>query len=200
VRAALKLKQELDRRKARELELLNFVSNRGDRRAGTMIDEATGLFVGEAAEAYLSAASSGENGAVISILALTLDRFDGFRSANGEGAARKALAQVARAVRRLAATIGTVTAAYRNGTIIIVAPELEAAPARDLGETLRATVAKLRLPNSEAVASDHVTASVAAITGRVKQAVDRVQLLTQAVSRVQDAASAGGDRVLAMSM
>jgi GGDEF domain-containing protein len=107
---------------------------------------------------------------------------------------------VARAVRRLAATIGTVTAAYRNGTIIIVAPELEAAPARDLGETLRATVAKLRLPNSEAVASDHVTASVAAITGRVKQAVDRVQLLTQAVSRVQDAASAGGDRVLAMSM
>ncbi|MGA8612247.1 MAG: response regulator [Xanthobacteraceae bacterium] len=200
VRAALRLKQELDRRQARERELLNFVSNWGDHRASTLIDETTGLFVGEAAEAYLTAASSGENGTVISILALTLDRFDGFRSANGEGAARKALAQVARAVRRLAATIGIVAAAYRNGTIIIVAPDLEAVPARDLGETLRATVAKLRLANSEAVASDHVTASVAAITGRVKQAVDRVQLLTQAVSRVQDAARAGGNRVLAMSI
>lgn len=200
MRAALRLKQELDRRQARERELLNFVSNWGDHRASTLIDETTGLFVGEAAEAYLTAASSGENGTVISILALTLDRFDGFRSANGEGAARKALAQVARAVRRLAATIGIVAAAYRNGTIIIVAPDLEAVPARDLGETLRATVAKLRLANSEAVASDHVTASVAAITGRVKQAVDRVQLLTQAVSRVQDAARAGGNRVLAMSI
>ena len=67
VRAALRLKQELDRRQARERELLNFVSNWGDRRASTLIDEATGLFVGEAAEAYLSAASGCESDAVISI-------------------------------------------------------------------------------------------------------------------------------------
>ncbi len=200
VRAALRLKQELDRRQARERELLNFVSNWGDRRASTLIDEATGLFVGEAAEAYLSAASGCESDAVISILALTLDRFDVYRSANGDSAAASVLAQVAHVVRRLAATIGTVAAAYRNGTIILVAPELEAVSAHDLGETLRATVAKLRLPNSEAVASDYITASVAAITGRVKRAIDRVQLLTQAISRVQDAAGAGGNCVVALTI
>jgi PleD family two-component response regulator len=200
VRAALRLKQELDRRQARERELLSFVSNWGDRRATALIDETTGLFAGEAAEAYLTAASGGESSTIVSILALTLDRFDVYRSANGEGAARNVLAQVARAVRRLAATVGMVAAAYRNGTIIVVAPDLEATPARAFGETLRTTVAKLRVPNSEAVASDHVTASVAAITGRVKQAVDRVQLLTQAVSRVKDAAGAGGNRVVAMSI
>jgi PleD family two-component response regulator len=200
VRAALRLKQELDRRQARERELLSFVSNWGDRRATTLIDETTGLFAGEAAEAYLTAACGGENGTTVSILALTLDRFDVYRTTNGEGAARKLLAQVARAVRRLGASVGIVAAAYRNGTILLIAPELEAAPARDLGETLRTTVAKLRVPNSEAVAADHVTASVAAITGRVKQAVDRVRLLTQAISGVQNAAGEGGNRVLAMSI
>jgi PleD family two-component response regulator len=200
VRAALRLKQEFDRRQARERELLNFVSNWGDRRSAALIDETTGLFAGEAAEAYLTAACNRESGAIISILALTLDRFDIYRTTNGDGAACRVLAQVARAVRRLGATVGIVAAAYRNGTIILVAPELEAAPARDLGETLRTTVAKLRVPNSQAVASDHVTASVAAITGPVKQAVDRVRLLTQAIARVQDAADAGGNRVLAMSI
>ncbi len=200
VRAALRLKQELDRRLERERELLNFVSNWGDRRTGALIDEATGLFAGEAAEAYLMAASGSGNADVMSVLAVMLDRFDMFRTANGEGAARSVLAQVARAVRRLAANVGIVAAAYRNGTIVLVAPELAANCARDLGETLRATVAKLRLPNSEAVASDYITGSVAAITGQVKRASDRVQLLTQAISRAQDASGEGGNRVLALTM
>ncbi len=199
VRAALRLKQELDRRRARERELLAFLSSWGDRRAGTWIDEATGLFVGEAAEAYLKCACGSDSDQVISVLALTLDRLDGYRSANGETAARDALAQVARAVRRLAATIGAVAAAYQNGMIILVAPELGANSACELAETLRATVQKLRLPNSKSVASDYVTASVAAITGRVKRTVDWVQLLTQTISSVQQAAGAGGNRVLALT-
>jgi PleD family two-component response regulator len=200
VRSALKLKQELDRRQARERELLAFLSNWGDRRGNLLIDEATGLFVGEAAEAYLTAAPDGEKDEVVSILALSLDRFEGFRAANGETAARNALAQVARAVRRLGATIGIVAAAYRNGMIVVVAPEVGASSARELGEKLCVTVAKLRLRNSESVVSDHVTASVAAVTGKVKRAVDRIQLLTQAISRVQDVAGAGGNRVLALTV
>jgi phosphoserine phosphatase RsbU/P len=200
VRAALRLKQELDRRQARERELLSFLLNWGDRRAKLLIDEATGLFVGEAAEAYLAAACGGETDETVSILALTLDRFDVYRSANGETAARGVLAEVAHAVRRLAATIGIVAAAYRNGMIILVAPEVGTSSARELGETLRTTVAKLRLPNSEAVVSDYVTASVAAITGRAKGTADRVELLTHAISKVQDAAGAGGDRVLALTV
>ncbi len=200
VRAALKLKQELDRRQARERELLAFLSNWGDRRAGLWIDEATGLFVGEVAEAYLTGACGRQSDETISILALVLDRFDVYRSVNGEPAALAVLTEVSRAVRRLAATVGIVAAAYRNGMIILVAPEVETNAARDLGETLRTTVSKLQLPNSESVVSDYFTASVAAISGRAKRAVDRVQLLIQAISRVQDAAGAGGDRVLALTI
>jgi len=200
VRASLKLKQELDRRQARERELLSFLSSWGDRRAAVWIDEATGLFVGEVAEAYLTGACVSESDEAISILALTLDRFDDYRKAHGEAAARNVLVQVSRAVRRVAATIGIVAASYRNGMMILIAPEVGAHAARELGETLRATILKLHLRNPEAVASDYVTASVVTVTGRVKRAVDRVQLLTQAISKVKEAAGGGGDRVLALTM
>jgi sigma-B regulation protein RsbU (phosphoserine phosphatase) len=200
VRASLKLKQELDRRQERERELLSFLSSWGDRRAALWIDETTGLFVGEVAEAYLTGVTGCESDEAISILALTLDRFDDYRRANGEAAAHNVLVEVSRAVRRLAATIGIVAASYRNGMMIIVAPEVGADAARELGEALRATVLELHLRNSEAVVSDYITASVVTITGRVRRAVDRVQLLTQAISKMKEAAGDGGDRVLALTI
>jgi hypothetical protein len=41
---------------------------------------------------------------------------------------------------------------------------------------------------------------VATVTGKMKRGVDRVHLLTQAIARVEDAASAGGNRVLAVAI
>jgi len=199
VRAALKLKQELDRRQERERELLSFLSNWGDRRAGLWVDETTGLFVGEVAEAYLATACGCRSGEDISIIALMLDRFDVYSAANGDAAARGVIAEVSRAVRRLVTTVGVIAASYRNGMIILVAPDFGTKAALELGEKLRTTVAKLHVPNSESVVSDYVTASVVAVTGQVKRAVDRVHLLTQAISQVQNAAAAGGDRVLALT-
>jgi phosphoserine phosphatase RsbU/P len=198
VRAALRLKQELDRRLARERELLAFLSTWGDRRAGIWIDQATGLFVGEVAEAYLIACGSDAE-EVISIVTLRLDRSDVEDSADGGAEARGSVALVARAVRRLAATVGVVAAAYKNGMIVLVAPEFGANAARKLAEDLHETVQKLRLPNSESVAADYATASVAAITGRAKRDIERIQLLTHAIASVQEAAAAGGNRVLALS-
>jgi sigma-B regulation protein RsbU (phosphoserine phosphatase) len=200
VRAALRLKAELDRRQARERELLGFLSSWGNRRASLWIDEATGLFVGEVAEAYLTSATGYDSNESMSIVAITLDRFDSYRVVHGDTAANAVLTQVARAVRRLAATIGIVAASYRNGMIILVAPECGASPARELSETLHSTIAKLRLPNSESLVSNHVTASVASITGKVKGSIERVHLLTQAIAKVQDAAGAGGNRVLAVTI
>jgi PleD family two-component response regulator len=200
VRAALKLKAELDRRQARERELLTFLSSWGDRRANLWIDEATGLFVGEVAEAYIAAGARYPGEDVVSVIALELDRFDAFRTANGEEAWYTTLAQVARAVRGLAATIGIIPAAYRNGMIILVAPELGASSARQLGETLCTTIARLRLPNPDPIESGHLTASVATVTGHVKRGIDRIFLLTQAIAKVQDAIAAGGNRVMALSM
>lgn len=199
VRAALKLKAELDRRREREQQLLTFFSNWGDRSATSWIDEATGLFTGEAAEAYLTAGTDRCDD-VISVVAFALDRLDAYRAAHGDAAAQGVLAQAARAVRRLDATVGAVAAAYRNGVIVLVAPGASDKAAERLGETLRATVARLRIPNAESIVSDHFTASVAAITGSRGRGIDRVHLLTRAIAGLQDIAAKGGDRVFALSV
>jgi GGDEF domain-containing protein len=141
-----------------------------------------------------------EGNEALSVVAMTIDRFEGHRSAHGDQAANGVMSQVARAVRRLAANIGIIAASYRNGMIILVAPEFGANSARELAEALHGTVSRLRLPISETVAADHVTASVATVTGLVKGSIERVHLLTQAIAKVQDAAGAGGNRVLALTV
>lgn len=196
VRSALKLKSELDRRQAREHELLKFMSTWGDRRASNWIDNTTGLFVGEVAEAYLIAAAHSLSDGDTSVIALAIDRLEAYRSTQGEAAATGIVTRVARAVRATVATVGVVAAAYRDGMIVVVVPELRAQPAMELAETLREAVARLGIANSESIAADHVTASVAVVTGRVARWMDRVQLLTRAISAVPRIAAAGGNRVV----
>ncbi len=200
VRAALKLKAELDRRMTRERELLAFMSSWGDRHSTLWTDETTGLFVGEAAEAYLTAATEGHGEQVVSILALEIDRLDAFRATHGDHASRNVLARVAQAVCDLPAKVGVVPAAYRNGVIVLVAPEIGASEATKLGKMLCTAVSRLNLENPESVAADHVTASVSVVTGQVRQGIDRVELMTRAISAVQAATAAGGNRVAAVTL
>ena len=54
--------------------------------------------------------------------------------------------------------------------------------------------------NSESIASDHVTASVAVATGIAADALDRVHLLTKAIATVRSAEAAGGNRVVALAV
>jgi PleD family two-component response regulator len=200
VRAALKLKAELERRLTRERELLAFMSNWGDRHSTLWIDEATGLFVGEGAEAYLTAATGGQRDQTVSILALEVDRLEALRAAQGDQVSRGLLAEVAQTVRDLPATVGIIPAAYRNGMIVLVAPDIGAAEATELGRTLCTAVSRLHLRNSESVAADHVTASVSVVTGQVSRGIDRVHLMTRAISAVQAVAAAGGNRVAAVTI
>lgn len=199
VRAALKLKSELTRRQERERELLNFVSNWGDRRANLWIDETTGLFVGEVAEAYLTAAPARLDEKPISVITLTIDRLDAYRAAKGDKAANAILASVASAIQATTAAVGVIAASYRNGLLVIVAPGYDRSAAAKLAETIRVAVARLAIANAESITADHVTASLAVTSGNVRQETDRIKLLTQAISSVQSAASRGGDKVIALN-
>jgi len=199
VRSALKLKSELDRRQARERQLLEFVSTWGDRRASHWIDDATGLLVGEVAEAYLMAADNFPSNDDSSVIALAVDRLDAYRSTQGEAVAASIMSRVASAVRATAANVGVIAAAYRSGVIVLIAPELRSKAAQDLGEALRASVSGLAIGNGESIAADHVTASVAVVTGRVNGWIDRAHLLTRAILAVPRISAAGADRVVAVS-
>jgi PleD family two-component response regulator len=196
VRSALKLKAELDRREAREHELLQVMSASGGRRSVHWIDEATGLFTGHVAEAYLATDTHFGPNSDTSIIALAIDRIDACRAAQGDEAAAAIVRQVIRAVRMTAATVGVIAAVYRGGVIVLLAPEMESAPALKLAETLRASVSNLRIANPESIAANHVTVSVAVVTGRANRAGDRLHLLTRAILAVPEVTATGGNRVM----
>jgi len=200
VRAALKLKTELERRQARERELMGFMSSWGEGRASLWIDDITGLFVGEVAEAYFMAAPSSAADETSAVVVVAIDRIEAYRAAKGDNAVRPILAEVAQAVRGLTANVGVVAAAYRNGLIMLVGPEFAAAPAIQLGEQLCKTVSTLDMANSESIAADHVTVSVAVVTGPIRASRDRMHLLTNAISTVRVAEAAGGNRVVAVKV
>ena len=200
VRAALKLKIELERRQARERELLVFMSSWGERRAALWVDKVTGLFVGEVAEAYLMASADWLDAETSAVVVLAIDRLEAYRAMQGDDAVRSILARVAKAVRRLTANVGVVAAAYHNGLIMLVGPDLSAERARQLGEQLCKAVAALDIVNSESIAADHVTASVAVATGPTNASLEGMQLLTNAISTVRNAEAAGGNRVVAVAI
>jgi PleD family two-component response regulator len=195
VRSALKLKAELDRREAREAELLTLVSRSGDRRASSWIDPATGLFTGEMAEAYLLADANFSPGRETSVIALVVDRLSAHQAAK-KNPVSSILARVADAVRAAAATVGVVAAIYRDGVIVLVLPDQSRVAASKLGEALCAAVANLGIANPEAIAAKHLTASVAVITGRAEGGAGRIKLLTRAITAVSEIAAGGGDRVV----
>ena len=195
VRSALKLKAELDRREARELELMQLASRSGDRRASNWIDGVTGLFTGEMAEAYLVADANFPAGSDTSVIALAIDRLDAYRATKGNAGAG-IMVRVADAVRATVAAVGVVAAIYRDGVIVLVLPEQSRMPALKLGEALRAAVSGLKIANPESIAANHVTASVAVVSGRVKGGTDRIHLLTRAISALSKVTAAGGDRVV----
>jgi PleD family two-component response regulator len=195
VRSALKLKAELDRREARELELMQLASRSGDRRASNWIDGVTGLFTGEMAEAYLVADANFPAGSDTSVIALAIDRLDAYRATKGNAGAG-IMVRVADAVRATVAAVGVVAAIYRDGVIVLVLPEHSRTPALKLGEALRAAVSGLKIANPESIAANHVTASVAVVSGRVKGGTDRIHLLTRAISALSKVTAAGGDRVV----
>jgi PleD family two-component response regulator len=197
VRSALKLKAELDRRKARESELLSFArSTWGDRDATRWIDDRTGLLVGPAAEAYLAAASEYAGQGPVSVIALSIDRLDALAAARGEAIKSDVLSKVAQSLSQVCVPIGVVTAVYPDGVIVLVAPRLPSIAAKALAHTLRSTIASLAIANPEAIAADRVTASIGLVTAHRA----RTELVAEARHLIKDAIAAGGNRVVAVDL
>ena len=197
VRSALKIKAELDRRKARESELTALMrSTWGDRDAGRWIDQTTNLFVGTAAEAYLAAEAKHRDDRPVSVFALGVDRLDALTAARGQasarrraGAGRQCRGFDRRADRRHRHELSG--RRVRAGRAAIAA-----GGARALGQALRTTVISLGIANSEAIAADGVTISLGIVTARR----GRTELVADARRLLKEAMSAGGNRVTAVDL
>ena len=196
-RSALKIKAELDRRRARESELVSLSrSTWGDRDSTRVADESTGLLLGPAAEAYLAAATALDAEEVISVFALAVDRLDALTAACGKNARRDLLSEIAQAVGKIPAPLGVTAGIYPDGVIVLIAPCMPALVAKRLGQELRTLVIQLAIANPEAIAADRATISIGLVTSRQR----RTELIADARHLCRDAASSGGNRVLAVDL
>ncbi len=197
VRSALKIKAELERRKARERELIALTrSTWGTRDLSRWVDGDTALLVGTAAEAYLAAGAERHCDCLVSVMALLIDRIEAYTAARGQEARHVMLAAVAEAITAIGAPIAVMASIYPDGTIMLVAPRLPAAAGRTLAEALRSTVASLRIENPEAIAANCITASVGLVTARNS----RTELIASARQLAREAAEAGGNRIMTLDL
>ena len=189
VRSALKLKAELERRQARERELLTFLSSWGDRRAiGVDRRGRPGCSSARSPRPISPRATSSRRTSQVSLLALAVDRLDSYRDEPGRGGgARHPRARGAGGARgrrhhrrRSAPPIATASSSWSCRTS---APAPRSTAWRELCAR-RSPICGIA--NPESIAADHVTASVAAVSGHVRRGIGRVHLLTHAISSVKE--------------
>ena len=63
-----------------------------------------------------------------------------------------------------------------------------------------AAVSQLAIGNREAIAADHVTATVAVVSGRIRRGATRSHLLAHAISTVSDAARGDGNPLISVDV
>jgi PleD family two-component response regulator len=198
VGAALKTKAELDRRRTRENELIaEAEGSPGKDNSVRWIDATTGLFVGEAAEAYLSASCAHSPDRPVSVLALAIDGHAEIEAEVGEDACERLLVRAADELRAVAANIDTIAAAYLDGVIVLVAPSLLSHQVRQFGDSVHGAIARAHIAG--APSGREITVSIGGITARPGQAAGS-QLIESARSVLRTAMAGGGNRVLTVDL
>jgi PleD family two-component response regulator len=189
VRAAMRLKSELDRRVARERELLAARELRATRLrdAGSAIDPATNLLPREVLEDYVSVE---ENAALarIGVFALQIDSLDVFERNCGIIAKRDMLRQVAGALMHIPAHLGDLLTHFDTGLFLALLHNTDRAAMTATAQLTQRAVRALAVPRSPG-SSEIVTASIGVALNREPRA-----LLSAAVSAMGLAAREG-DRI-----
>lgn len=154
VRSALRLKRELDRRRAREAELrtrTREISASADR---PLLDESVGLPDRTALDAYVRALADDDRAAALAML--SIDDFTAYRAEHGDDAAARLARSVARALAGVPAPLGAMLFYHGEGVFTIAAPRDGASDIDGVGTAAQARIAELAMPHGSATNRDHV--------------------------------------------
>lgn len=195
VRAALKLREEMSRRRARELELLEVKQQleqvNAELQRLSYLDGLTGIFnrrifddtmVKEWRRARREKSS-------IAVIMLDIDHFKNFNDTYGHLAGDQCLKEVALALQQAANRPGDMVARYGGEEFAVILPQTTLEGAACVGNKMRGSIEELDIPHSSSPAAAHVTISigVAAMQPAVSQlpAEKLVELADQALYKAK---------------
>jgi diguanylate cyclase (GGDEF)-like protein len=172
LKSALRLKHEMDIRKARERELEELAARLAAANATlqqiSRVDSLTGL----ANRRYLDSFMKSEwrrairQRQPVSILMIDIDCFKAFNDSLGHPAGDACLKRVAGAIRKVLHRPSDFVARYGGEEFMLVLLDTEPEGAAHVAELIRRAVEELAIPHPASSAGDHVTVSIGVATGR----------------------------------
>lgn len=182
VRSLLLLKEEMDRRKAREQELLEVTRMLEEAnhklKEQTAMDGLTGIANRRRFEEFFENEwkRALRDAMPISLIMADIDLFKAFNDHYGHLAGDECLIKVAQALQQAVKRPGDLVARYGGEEFIIVLPGTDQAGALVVAEELRQAVADLNIRHAYSRVSDRITVSLGVAT-RIPKAVDKKEKL-----------------------
>ncbi|WP_434133247.1 diguanylate cyclase [Sporomusa sphaeroides] len=201
VLSALKIKYEIDQRKAREAELVKVLeelenANRELSRLSSL-DGLTGIANRRHFERIydMEWRRAARTGSELSVLFLDLDFFKYYNDTYGHQEGDDCLKQVAAAAGQVLKRPGDLVARYGGEEFVVILPETSIAGAVEVAEAIRQAIERCNIPHSASPVAAHVTVSVGVAGGLVTQADKPSDFIARADKALYEAKHSGRNRV-----
>lgn len=206
VHSALKIKYEIDQRRAREAELVKVLEelenvNRELSRLSSL-DGLTGIANRRHFDhiydiEWRRAVRTGQE---LALIFLDIDFFKNYNDTYGHQQGDDCLKQVAAAAGSVLKRPGDLLARYGGEEFVIILPETDINGAVTVAESVRAAVEACNIPHSASKAASHVTVSIGVAGGPISLPDKPQELIAQADKALYEAKNAGRNQVKAVGL
>jgi PleD family two-component response regulator len=192
IRSALRFKREIDRRRAREIELRTRPEE-GSLDLAAALDLVTGLPGRAVLEARIAAAA--ENVTPTSLLLLSVDQLAAYQVESGEAETARLLRRLAAEISAVPAPLGAALAVYGDGLFMVAGGGITAEDMLALASAVSDRIGALALPHGASSAQDRVT-----LTAVIGEAIGEPLRTVPAelIERADEAQRTGGNCIIRM--